>query len=164
MKKRISIIVAIGQNNEIGLNNELLWHLSDDLKRFKKITTGHTIVMGERTFESLPNGALPNRRNMIITDKPGKTIPGCTMAYSIEDAISKMDDEKENFIIGGGSIYRQFLSYASRLYLTRVHAEFKADTFFPELNMEEWIVLEEEHHEKDERNEYSNTFYLLERK
>ncbi|HDO26812.1 MAG TPA: dihydrofolate reductase, partial [Bacteroidetes bacterium] len=117
---QISIIVAIASNNAIGKNNDLLWHISKDLQRFKKLTDGHFIVMGKKTYFSLPKRPLPNRTNMVITDVPGEQIDGCLMAWSIEDAIEKMDPEKENFIIGGGSIYRQFLPYANKLYLTRV--------------------------------------------
>src|SRR5665811_604053 len=115
--KPISIIVAIAQNNAIGKDNQLLWHIPADLKRFKKLTTGHTIVMGKRTFYSLPIRPLPNRRSIVITDIPGEEIEGCTMAYSIEEAVEKMEDEKENFIIGGGSVYHQFLPLAQQLYL-----------------------------------------------
>jgi len=140
--RHISIIVAIAENFAIGLRNELLWHLPDDLKRFKKLTTGHTVIMGKRTFESLPNRPLPNRRNLVITDIPGELIPSCEMAYSIEDAIAKTESESENFVIGGGSIYRQFLPFADKLYITWVHKSFEADTFFPKIELSEWELLE----------------------
>jgi len=140
--RHISIIVAIAENYAIGLRNELLFHLSDDLKRFKKLTTGRTIIMGKRTFESLPNRPLPNRRSLVITDIAGETIPGCEMAYSIEDAIAKTEPETENFVIGGGSIYRQFLPYADKLYITWVHKSFEADTFFPKIDLSEWELLD----------------------
>ena len=107
--KNISIIVAIAQNNAIGKDNKLLWHIPEDLKRFKRLTTGRTIVMGKRTFESLPTHPLPNRRSIVITDIAGEIIPGCVMAYSIDEAIDLMDEQEENFIIGGGSVYSQFL-------------------------------------------------------
>jgi dihydrofolate reductase len=141
--RHISIIVAIAENYAIGLRNELLFHLSDDLKRFRKLTTGHTIIMGKRTFESLPNRPLQNRRSLVITDIPGEIIPGCEMAYSIEDAIAKTESEIENFVIGGGSIYRQFLPYVDKLYITWVHKSFEADTFFPKIDLSEWEILEE---------------------
>jgi dihydrofolate reductase len=147
--KPISIIVAIAQNNAIGKDNRLLWHIPADLKRFKMLTTGHTIVMGKRTFESLPVRPLPNRRSIVITDIPGEVIEGCTMAYSIEDAIEKMDDEKENFIIGGGSVYRQFLPFANQLYLTIVQKDFEADTFL-EIDLRGWEIFEREDHEEEE--------------
>ena len=141
-KKQISIIVAIAENYAIGLNNQLLWHIPDDMKRFKKLTTGHTIVMGKKTFESLPLRPLTTRRNLVITDIPGEVIAGCVMAYSIDDAIAKMDDVQENFIIGGGSVYRQFLPHADKLYITWVHKSFEADTFFPEIDLSLWELAE----------------------
>ena len=149
MKPIISIIVAIAQNNAIGKDNQLLWHIPADLIRFKKITTGHTIVMGKRTFESLPVRPLPNRRSIVITDIPGEEIADCTMAYSIEDAIAKMDDAKENFIIGGGSIYRQFLPLADHLYLTIVQKDFEADTFL-EIDYSDWETVEREDHTEED--------------
>lgn len=142
--KTISIIVAVASNHAIGKDNQLLWHIPDDLKRFKALTTGHTIVMGKRTFESLPIRPLPNRRSIIITDIPGETIPGCEMAYSIDEAISLMEDGAENFIIGGGMVYRQFMPLAHRLYLTIVHKDFEADTFYPEIDYSEWTEASKE--------------------
>ncbi len=146
MKKEIAIIVAIAKNYAIGKNNDLLWHISDDLKRFKKITSGHPVVMGKKTYFSLPVRPLPNRKNIVITDIPGEIIDGCTMAYSIEDAIEKMDAVKTNFIIGGGSVYTQFLPRANKLYLTCIYKDFDADTFFPEINFDEWKKVFEEPH------------------
>ncbi len=143
MKKQISIIVAIAQNNAIGKNNELLWHIPNDLKRFKKLTSGHNIIMGKKTYQSLPFRPLPNRTNIVITDIVGEVIEGCKMAYSIKDAVELMDKENENFIIGGGSIYKQFLPVADKLYLTVVHKDFDADIFFPEINFDEWEKIEE---------------------
>src|SRR3972149_2923691 len=131
--KNISIIVAIAENNAIGKNNELLWKLPDDLKRFKKITTGHTVIMGRRTFESLPAGALPNRKNLVISDIPGEVFENCQMAYSIEEALALCDENEEAFVIGGGMIYKHFLPHARKLYITKVHEEFDADTYFPEI-------------------------------
>jgi dihydrofolate reductase len=144
MDKQISIIVAIAENSAIGKDNKLLWHISEDLKRFKKITAGHTVVMGKKTYESLPVRPLPNRRNLVITDVPGEQIEGCVMAYSIDDAITQLEKDKENFIIGGASIYNQFFSKAEKLYITRVHATFEADTFFPEISEKEWEIAETE--------------------
>lgn len=136
--KKISIIVAIAQNNAIGKDNQLLWHIPEDLKRFKALTTGHTIVMGKRTFESLPVRPLPNRRSVVITDIPGEQIQGCEMAYSIDEAISKMEEGRENFIIGGGMVYKQFMPLAEKLYLTIVHKDFEADTFYAEIDYAQW--------------------------
>ncbi len=162
--KNISIIVAIAENNAIGKNNDLLWHISDDLKRFKKLTTGNNIIMGKRTFLSLPKGPLPNRTNIVISDQVGELFDGCKMAYSIEEALELMDENKENFIIGGGMIYKQFLPLANKLYLTRVHKSFDADTFFPEIDLENWTLVESEIYEEGGKNQYPHSFQILVRK
>ncbi len=164
MSKKISIIVAIAQNYAIGKDNDLLWHISKDLKRFKELTKDHFVVMGKRTYYSLPTRPLPNRTNMIITDVPGEEIDNCLMAYSIEDAVAKMDNEKENFIIGGGSIYRQFLPLADKLYITRVHKDFEADTFFPEISEKEWKLIEKTDINDDPQNDFTYSFEIYERK
>lgn len=156
--KPISIIVAIAQNNAIGLNNDLLWHISEDLKRFKHLTSGHTVVMGKRTYYSLPFRPLKNRTNIVISDVEGEEIEGCVMAYSIEEAIEKMDPVNENFIIGGGSVYRQFLPLAQKLYLTIVHKDFEADTFFPEIDYD---LYTEKFREKHEGESFDYTFLNL---
>jgi len=162
--KKISIIIAIAENNAIGKDNKLLWHISNDLKRFRKITTGHTVIMGKRTFESLPGGPLPDRRNIVISDDKNDKFNGCIMAYSIDDALNKCDDGKENFIIGGGTIYSQFLKYATKLYITRVHKSFDADTYFPELNYDKWIEIEKEDYPPDKNNSFSYSFITYKRK
>jgi dihydrofolate reductase len=162
--KPISIIVAIAQNNAIGKDNDLLWHISDDLKRFKKITSEHTVVMGKNTFYSLPIRPLPKRKNIVLTDQKDEAIDGCEMAYSIEDAIEKMDADSENFIMGGGSIYKQFLPLAQKLYLTRVHQDFEADTFFPEIDFEQYHLLEKIDIEDDSQNDFSYSYEIYERK
>ncbi len=161
--KNISIIVAIAENNAIGKDNRLLWHISEDLKRFKRITTGKTVIMGKNTFTSLPNGALPKRKNIVISDNTNDRFEGCTMAWSIEDALEKCDDN-ESFIIGGGSIYKQFLQLANKLYLTRVHKNFDADTFFPEINTNEWNEVEHINCEYDEKAGVSYSFITYIRK
>lgn len=162
--KHISIIVAIAQNLAIGKDNELLWHIPEDLKRFKKLTTGHTMIMGKRTFESLPIRPLPNRRSIVITDVAGETIPGCEMAYSIDEAVKLCDPDNENFIIGGGSVYRQFMPIADRLYLTIVHKDFDADIFYPEINYDEWIECERTDCEAIDTLGFNYTYLTLERK
>jgi len=148
----ISIIVAVAENYAIGKDNDLLWHISDDLKRFKRITTGNTMIMGKNTFLSLPIRPLPNRISIVITDDPADNYEGCIMAYSIEDAIAKCDEGEECFIIGGGSIYRQFLPMADKLYITRVKRVYEGDIFFPEINENDWTLIEEENH-IDEKND-----------
>ncbi len=162
--KKISIIAAIAENNAIGKENKLLWHISNDLKRFRRITTGHTVVMGKNTFKSLPGGPLPDRRNIVISDNRNDKFNGCIMAYSIDDAINKCDGGKENFIIGGGTIYAQFLKYATKLYITRIYKSFDADIFFPELNYEEWTEIEREDYPPDERNGLAYSFITYKRK
>lgn len=162
--KNISIIVAVAENNAIGLNNDLLCHLSDDLKRFKKLTTGHTIVMGRKTYLSLPRRPLPNRTNIVITDVENEAVEGCITAYSIEDAIEKCTEDKNNFIIGGGSIYKQFLPHATMLYLTQIHHKFEADIFFPEIDYSQWDLIEEENMYADEKNEYDYSHRIYKRK
>jgi len=160
----ISIIVAIAENMAIGKNNDLLWHIPEDLKRFKRITSGHTVIMGKRTFFSLPRRPLPNRRNIVITDMEGEEIEGCEMAYSIEDVISKCDPLEENFIIGGASVYKQFLPHAGRLYLTRVHKSYDGDVFFPEIDYSQWKLNSKEDFPGDEINDFAWSNEIYERK
>lgn len=161
--KNISIIVAIAQNFAIGKNNDLLFHLPNDLKRFKEITTGHPVIMGRNTLLSLPKGALPNRRNIVITDNPDEKFDRCEMVLSIEEAVEAVRNETEAFIIGGGMIYRQFYPVAGKLYLTLVHQDFEADVYFPEINYSEW---KEFYREDlfDEKNNFSYSYLNLERK
>lgn len=161
----ISIIVAIAENGAIGKDNDLIWHLSDDLKRFKAITTGHTIIMGRKTFESLPKGALPNRSNVVLTHDKTLNYPNCLMVNSIEEIIEKYDsDSEEHFVIGGGHLYQALLPYARRIYLTRVHQNFEADVFFPEIDFKDWIMESEEKHAASEKNEFDFSFINLVRK
>jgi dihydrofolate reductase len=159
----ISIIVAVAQNFAIGLDNDLLFHLPEDLKRFKRITTGKALIMGKRTFYSLPKAPLPNRRNIVVTDLPGETFPGCESAGSIEEAIELVKDEQEAFIIGGGMIYRQFYPLAGKLYLTLVHKDMDADTFFPAIDYAEWTEISREDL-FDEKNGFSYSYLDLVRK
>ncbi|MBE9467188.1 MAG: dihydrofolate reductase [Bacteroidetes bacterium] len=156
--KNISIIVAIAKNYAIGKDNELLWHISNDLKRFKKLTSGHTVIMGQNTFDSLPNGALPNRTNVVITFNKDLQIPGCIMAYSIQDAIKKCDNNDEVFVIGGGSIYKQFFQFADKIYLTLVHENFDADTFFPKIELNKWSIIEQTDFPTDDKSKYAYSF------
>ena len=127
----VSIIAAIGKNNELGLNNNLIWHLSGDMKFFKTITTGKTVIMGRKCFESLPN-ILPNRKNIIITSNPNYKASGATIINSIKDAITYIENSEEDiFIIGGAKIYEEFLPYVENIYLTEIDAESLADVYFP---------------------------------
>jgi dihydrofolate reductase len=160
----LSVIVAIAENLAIGKDNDLLWHIPEDLKRFKRITSGHTIIMGKRTFYSLPRRPLPNRRSIVISDVPGEMIEGCVMAYSIEDAVLKCDPSEESFVIGGASVYRQFLPLAGRLYLTRVHKHFDGDVFFPEIDPAEWKQISRDDFPFDESLGFSYAYENLERR
>jgi len=161
--KNISIIVVIAQNFAIGKNNDLLFHLPNDLKRFKQITSGHTIIMGRNTLHSLPKWPLPNRRHIVITDRQEDNFPGCETVFSVEEAIQKVKNEKEAFIIGGGSVYRQFYLVAGKLYLTLVHKKFDADVFFPEIDYSEWKEISREDF-YDEKNNFNYSYLNLERK
>lgn len=159
----ISIIVAIAQNFAIGKNNDLLFHLPNDLKRFKEITTGHPVIMGRNTLLSLPKGALPNRRNIVITDNPDEKFDRCEMVFSIDEALKAVKNETEAFIIGGGMIYRQFYPVAGKLYLTLVHQDFDADVYFPEIEYSAWRELYREDL-FDEKNGFKYSYLNLERK
>lgn len=156
----ISIIAAVADNYAIGKNNKLLWYLSNDLKRFKSLTDGKTVIMGRNTWLSLPVKPLPNRRNIVISDVSGENFPGCITVNSVEKAIDLCIADQENFIIGGGIIYRQFLAYADTMYLTLVHAEFEADTFFPEFDQNEWKLVSREDCYADEKHKYNYSFLI----
>lgn len=156
---KISIIVAADQNNGIGKDNNLLCYLPNDLKYFKSVTEGHPVIMGRKTFESLPKGALPNRRNIVITRNKDLHFDRCEMCSSIEEAVALCKDEPEAFIIGGGSIYRKAIMLADKLYLTRIHHSFDdVDTFFPELDTTQWTEISKEDHLADEKHKYDYSF------
>lgn len=161
----ISIIVALARNRAIGLNGNLIWHLSADLKYFKRVTTGHTVIMGYKTFLSLPNHkALPNRRNIIISSHLEQAPEGFELAHSIQEAVNMVHGEEETFVIGGGSIYEQFLPKADRLYLTRIDKEFEADTFFPYIDFDEWNLIDVNVVDEDPQVDFSYRFEVWERK
>jgi dihydrofolate reductase len=160
----ISIIVAIAEDNGIGYMNDLLWHLPEDLKRFKKLTLGKTVVMGKKTWESLPKRPLQGRKNVIITDDRNDVFENSVAAFSIEDAISKCQGDEEVFIIGGGSIYRQFMNHADRLYITHIHKKAPADIYFPVINPEIWKPVEKEEHTKEGVNPVPYTYVIYDRK
>jgi dihydrofolate reductase len=159
----ISLIVAMGRNRAIGKDNQLLWHIPNDLKRFKTITSGHTVVMGRRTFESLPKGPLPNRRNVVLASHLTK-IDGCEMAHSMGEVMELIKNEEEVFIIGGETVYRQFLPFAHRLYITRIDRAFDADVFFPETDASEWELKEKTHAGNDSQSDFVYTFENYNRK
>lgn len=160
----ISLIVAIAQNGAIGNNQELLCHLPNDLKRFKAITLGHTIVMGRRTYESLPKGALPGRTNVVVSRQADVAWENTIVAHSIDEALAN-SESSELFIIGGATLYEQTLQRANRLYITHIHHAFEqADTFFPAIDYDQWREIEREEHKADERHPYDYSFVTYERK
>ena len=160
---RLTLIAAAGENNELGKNNDLVWHLPDDFKRFKNITSGHHIIMGRKTFDSFPQ-PLPNRTHVVITRQENYKKPGIIVVHSLERAIELTKDDPQAFVIGGGEIYKMALDAAHRIELTRVHGKFEADTFFPEIDESQWKIVSEEYHEKDEKHNYAFTYLTYERK
>lgn len=163
----ISVIAAYSKNFAIGFDNKMLWHLSDDFKNYKKITSGHCLVMGRKTFESIGK-PLPNRTSIIITRNLNYKAPeGCHIVYSLEEAIAKAKalGETECFINGGAEIYKQSISFINKAYITDVDCEIDhADAFFPKINFDTWKMIESFHHPKDGKNEYSWTFNVFEKK
>jgi dihydrofolate reductase len=142
----ITIIVAIADNNGIGFKNQLLTHIPGDLKRFKEITMGHCLIMGKKTWDSLPKKPLHGRKNIVLSDIPGDTFEGAFTACSINEALSLCEPGKEIFIMGGGMVYRQFLPIADRLLITHLHKSFEADTFFPEIDPVIWEKADNQEH------------------
>ena len=157
----ITIVVAIASNYAIGKNNQLLWHLPKDLKHFKDITAGGTVIMGRKTFDSVGK-PLPKRRNIVIT-RQAIDIAGCEVVNSLDAAMALCKDEAEVFIVGGAEIYRQAMHICNRIYLTIVHHSFDADTFFPEIDYQEWQEMAHEDHLTDEKHAFPYSFITLER-
>ncbi|RMB62827.1 dihydrofolate reductase [Dokdonia sinensis] len=153
----ITMIAAAGENNALGKDGDLVWHLPDDFKRFKKLTTGHHIIMGRKTWESFPR-PLPNRTHLIITRNRDFKAEGAIVVHSMEDALAYAKDDENTFIIGGGEIYKMGLDYASHIELTRVHGTFEADAFFPEIPDDTWELVGSETHDKDDRHNYAFTY------
>ena len=156
----ISMIAAVGQRLELGYRNRLLCHLPADLRHFKEITSGHTVLMGDRTWESLPKRPLPNRRNIVIT-LDDVSFEGAETVHSVAAAIASVRADEEAFVMGGATMYRLFLPYADKLYLTRIVSDFTADVWFPEIDEEEWAVERCEFRPKDEKNGYDLYFQTL---
>ncbi|TDQ82608.1 dihydrofolate reductase [Sphingobacterium yanglingense] len=163
MSTKITLIVAAAENNAIGKNNQMPWHLPNDFKYFKKSTIDHSIVMGRKTFESIGK-ALPERRNIVLTRDQQYSNTDVDVANSIQDVLTYCRDEREIFIIGGANIYQQTLPLAQRVLLTRVHTSIDGDAFFPELPSTEWELVSQEKHNKDEKHAYDYTFEVWEKK
>ena len=157
----INIIVAVAQNGVIGDKNRLLWHISEDLRNFKRITSGHPVVMGRKTFESLGR-PLPNRTNVVITHSDA-TFEGCTTAHSLAEAVAMFPADEEVFVIGGAQIYEQALPTAGRFYLTRVGRAYDGDTLFPQWDESEWRLVSREHFKRGENFDAPFTFEIYER-
>lgn len=165
MMPKISLVAAVADNYAIGRHNRLLWHLPADMKYFKQLTLGHVVVMGRRTFEGLPGGPLPGRRNIVLRTVPsGGDMEGYAEAASLDEALALADGEAEVFVIGGGTVYRECLDRADALYITWVHADFEADTFFPRLDFEKWEEVSRTDCKADERNPYDYSFVVYRRR
>ncbi|MBI5139018.1 dihydrofolate reductase [Candidatus Nomurabacteria bacterium] len=159
----ISLIAAIGKNNELGKGNTLLFHIPADMKYFRETTSGHSVIMGRKTFESL-KGPLPNRKNLVITRDKTYARDGVNVVHSLEEAVEKVKSEAEVFVIGGAEIYKQALSIADKLYITHIDAEDKdADAFFPEIIPIMWNEVKHEEHKKDGENPFNYTFSVYEK-
>lgn len=153
----VTIIAAAAENNTLGKDNDLVWHLPDDFKRFKTLTTGHHIIMGRKTFETFPK-PLPNRTHIVVTRQKDYRNAGCITVHSVEEALKLARGDDQPFIIGGGEIYRLGMPHTDKIELTRVHANFEGDTFFPEIDPEQWELTASEYHPGDERHKYDFTY------
>ena len=163
---KYSIIVAADENNVIGKNNTIPWHLKTDLQRFKKLTENHAIIMGRKCFDSIGK-PLPNRTNVIVSSQPGLEIEGCIVKPSLQFAVDYVNSKYDSapFIIGGGSIYKQAYNIVNTIYLTRVHTKIEdGDVFFPELDMDKWLIESSEDFKADADNDYDTTFMVLKNK
>ena len=159
----ISIIVAMGRNRAIGRDNSLVWHLPADLKHFKETTMGKPLIMGRKTFESVGK-PLPGRTNVVVTRSKEFSAPGCIIADSLEQALSKVDGEPEIFIAGGGEIYRQAIPLTDKMYITIIDHDFDADTHFPKFSEKEWKIVEENYQPANQKNQYPMVFRTYERR
>ena len=159
---RVSIIAAMAENRVIGVNNTLPWRLPADLRHFRRVTTGHHVIMGRRNYESIGK-PLPDRTNIVVTRNPSYRAPGCLVKHSVEDALRSAQNDPEVFVIGGAEIYRQALDRADRLYLTLIHAEVQGDTYFPPIDEKHWREISRERHEPDGKNPHACTFLVYDR-
>ena len=157
------MIAAAAENNALGKDNELVWHLPNDFKRFKALTSGHHIIMGRKTFESFPK-PLPNRTHIVITRQKNYQPDGCIVVNSLEKAIALCPKEEDSYIIGGGEIYTIGMPYSDKIELTRVHDNFEADAFFPDINPDEWELIQSEYQTKDEKHLIDFTYQTFVRK
>ncbi|SRR5258705_2792979 len=163
----VSLIAAVAENNVIGKNGQLPWHLPGDMKYFRETTMGHCVIMGRKNFDSIPDKFRPlqGRTNIIVTRQKNYFAPGCIVVNSVEDALekAKQENESEAFIIGGGEIFKQSMELADKIYLTRIHATIDGDVFFPSINMNEWKEESVQYSKADEKNKYDYSFVVLSR-
>ena len=159
----LTMIAAEAKNDALGKDNDLIWHISEDLKRFKRLTSGHAIIMGRKTFESMPK-ALPNRTNIVLTNKKDYQSEGAIVVHTIEDALNLVKDDTQPFIIGGGEIYRLFMRYCDRIELTRVHHNFEADVFFPKIDLNQWKEIARENIDATKEQPYHYSYITFEKK
>ncbi|NSW93162.1 MAG: dihydrofolate reductase [Bacteroidales bacterium] len=160
----IAIIAAVSEDLGIGKDNELLWRIPEDLKRFKQLTSGNTVIMGRKTWMSLPVKPLPGRRNIVLTDVPNECFECSETAVSVEDALSKCSKDENVFVIGGGSVYSQFMPLADRLYITHVHQKAPADVFFPKIDLRKWKIIEKSESTISDPGRIPYTYVIYERK
>ena len=160
----ISFVVAADENNGIGKDNKLLCHLPADMKFFKALTWGHTLIMGRKTFESMSSKALPGRESIIITRQKDFTSDNCLIAHSVEQGLELAKKDQKIFIIGGADIFKQTISLADNIYLTRIHHQFECDSYFPEISLEEWQLKDEKKSPQDVKNAFSHSFLLYSRR
>jgi dihydrofolate reductase len=161
---RIAMIAAMGENRELGMNNDLLWHISDDLKRFKRITSGHTVIMGRQTFESIGSRPLPKRRNIVLSRNTTTDQNDVEYAASVDEVLKKVAEEDLVFVIGGAKIYELFLPQANVLHLTHVHSTYMADCYFPDFPKDEWELVERVDVNDDEQAGVNYSYLTLHRK
>lgn len=158
----LTIIAAMSENRVIGRDNDLAWHLPDDLKRFKELTKGHHVIMGRKTFESVGK-PLPGRTNIIVTNQKEYKAPGCIIVHTLKEAIQKAENDKQPYIIGGGKIYDQALPLCDTLEITHIHAQVEGDTYFPEVDTSKWQIVAKESHPADDKHEFAFDFLTYQR-
>ena len=161
--QEITMIAAVAEDNGLGLDNKLVWHIPRDLKHFKNLTHGHCIIMGRKTFESLPK-ALPHRKNIVLSRRKDVTYEGAVVVNSIKKAIEETKYDPKPYIVGGGEIYKLFMNYSSYIELTRIHHNFRSDTFFPYINLKKWEVVKRHDIKKSEKEKYNYSFITYKRK
>ena len=163
LNQEITMIAAVAEDNGLGLDNKLVWHIPRDLKHFKDLTHGHCIIMGRKTFESLPK-ALPYRKNIVLSRRKNINYKGAVIVNSVEKAIDETKNDPRPYIVGGGEIYKLFMNYSSYIELKRIHHKFKSDTFFPKINLDKWEVIKRHDIKKSEVENYNYSFLTYKRK